>query len=163
MTEAKKIAIADAAEMIVGGYAFLRKDDNITIVNLNRDDEHVMVITKDGKILESSMEPIEQVIALKKWKQNAQFMEDEIAGYYLYYTKHCVIECMHAHASDRKLTEGGSAKFFVLEDGSTIIQNRGVLNDREILKIQKFIKLHYLEMYEKWAKDSENGFFGEKK
>ena len=59
MTEAKKIAIADAAEMIVGGYAFLRKDDNI--------------------ILESSMEPIEQVIALKKWKQNAQFMEDEIA------------------------------------------------------------------------------------
>lgn len=62
-----------------------------------------------------------------------------------------------------KLTEGGSAKFFVLEDGSTIIQNRGVLNDREILKIQKFIKLHYLEMYEKWAKDSENGFFGEKK
>ena len=135
MTEAKKIAIADAAEMIVGGYAFLRKDDNITIVNLNRDDEHVMVITKDGKMLE----------------------------YYLYYTKHCVIECMHAHASDRKLTEGGSAKFFVLEDGSTIIQNRGVLNDREILKIQKFIKLHYLEMYEKWAKDSENGFFGEKK
>ncbi|WP_304279284.1 hypothetical protein [Phascolarctobacterium succinatutens] len=79
MTEAKKIAIADAAEMIVGGYAFLRKGDNITIVNLNRDDEHVMVITKDGKILESSMEPIEQVIALKKWKQNAQFMEDEIA------------------------------------------------------------------------------------
>lgn len=47
MTEAKKIAIADAAEMIVGGYAFLRKGDNITIVNLNRDDEHVMVITKE--------------------------------------------------------------------------------------------------------------------
>ena len=92
-----------------------------------------------------------------------KYFLDKIAGYYLYYTKHCVIECMHAHASDRKLTEGGSAKFFVLEDGSTIIQNRGVLHDREILKIQKFIKLHYLEMYEKWAKDSENGFFGEKK
>ena len=87
---------------------------------------------------------------------------DKIAGDYLYYTKHCVIECMHAHASDKKLTEGGSAKFFVLADGSTIIQNRGILNDREILKIQKFIKLHYLEMYEMWAKDSENGFFGER-
>ena len=74
-----------------------------------------------------------------------RYFLDKIAGYYLYYTKHCVIECMHAHASDRKLTEGGSAKFFVLEDGSTIIQNRGVLNDREILKIQKFIKLHYLK------------------
>lgn len=79
MTEAKKIAIANAAEMIVGGYAFLRKGENITIVNLNHKDEHVMVITKEGKMLESSMDPIEQVIALKKWKQNAQFMEDEIA------------------------------------------------------------------------------------
>ena len=78
MTEAKKIAIANAAEMIVGGYAFLRKGENITIVNLNQKDEHVMVITKEGKMLESSMDPIEQVIALKKWKQNAQFMEDEI-------------------------------------------------------------------------------------
>ena len=79
MTEAKKMAIADAAEMIVGGYAFLRKGDNITIVNLNQNDEHVMVINKEGKMLESSMDPIEQVIALKKWKQNSQFMEDEIA------------------------------------------------------------------------------------
>lgn len=79
MTEAKKIAIANAAEMIVGGYAFLRKGENITIVNLNQKDEHVMVITKEGKMLESSMDPIEQVIALKKWKQNAHFMEDEIA------------------------------------------------------------------------------------
>lgn len=40
-----------------------------------------------------------------------KYFLDKIAGYYLYYTKHCVIECMHAHASDRKLTEGGSAKF----------------------------------------------------
>ena len=79
MTEAKKIAIANAAEMIVGGYAFLRKGENITIVNLNQKDEHVMVITKEGKMLESSLDPIEQVIALKKWKQNAQFMEDEMA------------------------------------------------------------------------------------
>ena len=82
-----------------------------------------------------------------------KYFLDKIAGYYLYYTKHCVIECMHAHASDKKLTEA---------DGSTIIQNRGILNDRELLKIQKFIKLHYLEMYEMWAKDSENGFFGER-
>ena len=101
---------------------------------------------------------------LNLWRTKLpKYFLDKIAGYYLYYTKHCVIECMHAHASDRKLTEGGSAKFFVLADGSTIVQNRGILNDREILKIQKFIKLHYLEMYELWAKDSENGFFGEKK
>lgn len=28
-----------------------------------------------------------------------------------YFISHCVIECMHVHASDRKLTEAGSAKF----------------------------------------------------
>lgn len=70
---------------------------------------------------------------------------------------------MHAHASDRKLTEGGSAKFFVRSDGSTIVQNRGILTDRELSKIQKFIKLHYLEMYEMWSKDSEKGFYGDNK
>lgn len=79
MTEAKRLAIADAAEMIIDGYAFLRNGDNITIVNLKQKDEHAMVITREGKMLESSMDPIEQVIALKKWKQNSQFMEDEIA------------------------------------------------------------------------------------
>ena len=92
-----------------------------------------------------------------------KYFLDKIAGYYLYYTKHCVIECMHAHASDRKLTEGCSAKFFVRSDGSTIVQNRGILTDRELSKIQKFIKLHYLEMYEMWSKDSERGFYGDNK
>ena len=58
----------------------------------------------------------------------------------LYFTSHCVIECMHVHASDRKLTESGSAKFFVRENGDTVLQNRGILNDREIRIIQGFIK-----------------------
>lgn len=38
----------------------------------------------------------------------------KIAGYYLYYTSHCTLECMHVHASDDKLTEKGSAKFYAL-------------------------------------------------
>lgn len=42
-----------------------------------------------------------------------KYYEYKIAGYYLYFTSYCVIECMHVHASDRKLTEAGSAKFFV--------------------------------------------------
>ena len=78
MSEEKKIAIADEAEMIVGGYAFLRKGENILIVNLNRETVHAMLISKEGKMLESSMDPIEQEIALKKWKVNAEFMEEEI-------------------------------------------------------------------------------------
>lgn len=66
---------------------------------------------------------------------------------------------MHVHASDRKLTEAGSAKFFVNSDGSTVLQNRGILNDREIRIIQEFIKINYLEMLEKWSQDSEKGFY----
>jgi hypothetical protein len=89
-----------------------------------------------------------------------KYYQEKVAGYYLYYTKHCVIEAMHAHASDKKLTEEGSAKFFVKADGSTEVQNRGILTDHEINVIQKFIKRHYLEMYEKWSQDSENGFYG---
>lgn len=43
----------------------------------------------------------------------------KICGYYLYFTAHCVVECMHVHASNEELTEPGSAKFFVRSDGSS--------------------------------------------
>ena len=88
-----------------------------------------------------------------------KYYEFKIAGYYLYFTSHCVIECMHVHASDRKLTESGSAKFFVRENGDTVLQNRGILNDREIRIIQGFIKQNYQEMYLKWAEYSSEGFY----
>jgi len=91
-----------------------------------------------------------------------KYYEFKVAGYYLYFTSFCTIECMHVHASDRKLTEAGSAKFFVKENGDTVLQNNGILNNREILKIQDFIKDNYKDMYLKWAKYSENGFHGEK-
>ena len=90
-----------------------------------------------------------------------KYYDFKVCGYYLYFTSHCVIECMHVHASDRKLTESGSAKFFVKSDGETVLQNRGVLNDREIAKIQAFIKENYLEMYKKWAEKSDTGFYGD--
>ena len=91
-----------------------------------------------------------------------KYYEFKVAGYYLYFTSFCTIECMHVHASDRKLTEAGSAKFFVKENGDTVLQNNGILNNREILKRQDFIKDNYKDMYLKWAKYSENGFYGEK-
>ena len=69
------------------------------------------------------------------------------------------MEAMHAHASDRKMTESGSAKFFVREDGSSFVQERGMLNDHEIAVIQRFISRHYMEMYERWSEDSEKGFY----
>lgn len=88
-----------------------------------------------------------------------KYYEFKIAGYYLYFTSHCIIECMYVHASDRKLTESGSAKFFVRENGDTVLQNRGILNDREIRIIQGFIKQNYQEMYLKWAEYSSEGFY----
>ena len=88
-----------------------------------------------------------------------KYYQFKICGYYLYYTEHCVIECMHVHASDSRLTEAGSAKLFVNSDGSTVVARRGILSDIELRKIQRYIKEHYLEMYETWQNDSEKGFY----
>jgi hypothetical protein len=56
---------------------------------------------------------------------------------------------MHVHESDSRLTEAESAKFFVRSNGDTEVQQRGILNDRELSKIQEFIKENYLDMYVK--------------
>lgn len=40
-----------------------------------------------------------------------------------------------------------------------MLQNRGILNDREIRKIQEFIKNNYKEMYLKWVQYSTTGFY----
>ncbi len=85
----------------------------------------------------------------------------KVCGYYLYFTSHCIVEAMHVHASDRKLTESGSAKFFVKSNGDTTVENRGILTDRELQKIRAFIKENYKEMYIKWSTLSNSGFYGD--
>lgn len=84
-----------------------------------------------------------------------------ICGYFLYFTSHCIVEAMHVHASDRRLTEAGSAKFFVKGNGDTLIKERGTLNDKQLRVIQEFIKDNYKEMYLKWSQMSDQGFYGE--
>jgi hypothetical protein len=91
-----------------------------------------------------------------------KYYQYKVAGYYLYFTSKCIIEAMHVHASDKKLTESGSAKFFVKENGDTVLQERGILTEQEIRKIQEFIKERYREMYQKWSEYSDTGFYGEK-
>lgn len=88
-----------------------------------------------------------------------KYYEYKVCGYYLYYTSHCVVEAMHVHASDRKLTEPVSAKFFVKSNGDTIVEKIGSLSERECRKIREFIKIHYKEMYLKWLKLSNTGFY----
>lgn len=90
-----------------------------------------------------------------------KYYEYKVCGYYLYYTSHCVIEAMHVHASDRKLTESNSAKFFVKSNGETTVENTGALTDREVRMIRDFIKENYKEMYLKWTDKSDSGFYGE--
>ena len=90
-----------------------------------------------------------------------KYYDFKICGYYLYFTAHCIVECMHVHASDSKLTESGSAKFFVKANGESVLQNRGILTDREIRLIQAFILDNYKEMYLKWSSMSDEGYYGE--
>lgn len=87
-----------------------------------------------------------------------KYFNFKVCGYYLYFTSHCIVECMHVHASDRKLTEQGSAKLFVREDGSSVPQSTGILNDRELKQIQSFIAENYREMYLRWSQFSDEGF-----
>ena len=164
MTDVKKVA--DEADMIVNGYAYTQNEEGCRVLNLNRPDK-ATVLSKTGEVLETSMDDIEIQIVKSYLEKNKNLWRDgmpkyyefKIAGYYLYFTSHCIIECMHVHASDRKLTESGSAKFFVRENGDTVLQNRGILNDREIRIIQGFIKQNYQEMYLKWAEYSSEGFY----
>lgn len=83
----------------------------------------------------------------------------KICGYYLYFTSHCILECMHAHVSNEELVEQGSGKFFVRSDGSSVVADRGRLTDREITAIQKFIRENYQAMYTTWRTMSMHGFY----
>jgi len=88
-----------------------------------------------------------------------KYYDFKVLGYYLYFTSHCIVECMHVHASDTKLREAGSAKLFVKSNGDTVIAEQGLLTDREIRGIQAFIKENYKEMYMKWSSLSKEGFY----
>lgn len=88
-----------------------------------------------------------------------KYYDYAISGYYLYFTAACTVECIHAHASDKSLTRKGSAKFFIKDNGDAVVQKKGDLKDKDIKKIQKFIKSHYEEMYSLWSEYSDNGFY----
>lgn len=70
--------IADKADMIVNGYAFTRENDQIRILNLNNLDK-ALVISEDGKVLETTMDDIEIRMVLDYWNSDREFMEDEDA------------------------------------------------------------------------------------
>lgn len=77
----------------------------------------------------------------------------------MYFTAECIVEAMHVHAGDRKMTEVNSAKFFVKADGCSVLQKKGDLTDREANIISKFIKENYLDMYRMWKDFGGGDFF----
>lgn len=64
--------------MIVSGYAFSAWGDGYRVLNLNRTNS-AAVLTKEGEVLETSMDDIELAIVLDYFRDNRRFLEDEDA------------------------------------------------------------------------------------
>lgn len=73
MPRAQAAKIADSADLIVGGYAMMKHELGIRIVNLNSG--NALIVSKDGQVLETSMEDIEVAVALDYLKVNRSFLE----------------------------------------------------------------------------------------
>lgn len=67
--------ICDDADMIIKGYAFKKKNENVEVFNVN-DGFSAMLMTTDGIMLETNMNEIEQTLVKKIWTDNAKYMED---------------------------------------------------------------------------------------
>ncbi len=67
--------IADAADMIVNGYAFTRCPEGYRVLNLNFPDR-AAVFSPEGIALETSMDDIELSIAQDYLSKNRRFMEE---------------------------------------------------------------------------------------
>lgn len=67
--------VADAAEVIVNGYAFTKFEENIKVLNLKRPDKAVL-LSKAGEVLETSMDDVELDIVLDYYKKNRKYMEE---------------------------------------------------------------------------------------
>lgn len=72
MPKVRAKKIADAADMIVDGYAVLRHELGFRIVNLNTG--HVAVVSSEFKVLETNMDDIEEQIAVHNLTDNIEFL-----------------------------------------------------------------------------------------
>lgn len=81
------------------------------------------------------------------------YSESRVDSYYLYFTDKCLVEAFHAHSTGTNSRDRrASAKFFIYNDGSSKVMRRGRLSDREIRKMQDYIRDNYVQMYELWVR-----------
>ena len=69
------LEVADAADLIVNGYAFNKTGDNVKVLNLNNP-EKAAYISQAGDVLETSMDDIELDIILEYYQKNRKYMEE---------------------------------------------------------------------------------------
>ena len=67
-------AVAQQAEMIVNGYAFTPVKTHIRVLNLNHP-EKAVVLSQDGKIIETTMDDIEIEIVKDYWENNRELLD----------------------------------------------------------------------------------------
>ena len=69
------LEVADAAEVIVNGYAFTIAGENVRVLNLNKP-EKAAYLSRGGEILETSMDDIELDIVSEYYQKNRKYMEE---------------------------------------------------------------------------------------
>jgi len=72
MSEEMIQAVADAADLIVDGYAIIPESSRIRIVHLYTG--HVAIVDTKQGVIESNMEEIEEVLALRHLEENRSFL-----------------------------------------------------------------------------------------
>ena len=71
--------VCNNAGMIVGGYAFLRKEESKMQILQIYPPFHVLVLSTEGEVLETSMDDIELTIVKGYWTKNHKYMEEAYA------------------------------------------------------------------------------------
>ena len=64
--------IADAADMVVNGYAYTRVDDNIRVLNLRTG--KAAFVTSGHEVSETNMDDLDLGVAMRYLIENEQFM-----------------------------------------------------------------------------------------
>lgn len=67
--------VADAADVIVNGYAYTKDGENVRVLNLNNP-EKAVYLSRTGEVLETSMDDIELEIVLEYYQKNSKYMEE---------------------------------------------------------------------------------------
>ncbi|MGF0033446.1 DUF7723 family protein [Bariatricus sp. SGI.154] len=66
--------IADDADVIINGYAFKRKENGVSVLNLNNPNK-ASFLSYSGEILETSMDDIELSIVQDYFQRGLKYME----------------------------------------------------------------------------------------